>query len=43
MKVDDYNYNVKKPITNTQDFNFNKNLLNEMSAQYGNICYINMK
>ena len=40
---DKVNYKVKKPITNTKDFKFSRNLLNEMSSQYGNICYLNLK
>ncbi len=40
VKLDKFAYKVKDPITNIKDFKFNKNILNEMSSQYGNICYI---
>ena len=43
VNLDKVNYKVKKPITNTKDFKFSRNLLNEMSSQYGNICYLNLK
>ena len=43
INLDKYNYKVKKPITNIKDFKFNKNILGEMSSQYGNICYLKLK
>ena len=43
VNLDKVNYKVKKPIINTKDFKFSRNLLNEMSSQYGNICYLNLK
>ena len=43
INVNKLNYIVKKPITNKKKFKFEKNILNEMSQQYGNICYLNLK
>ena len=41
--VEKFNYRVKDPITSSKEFEFNKKILKEMSLQYGNICYINLK
>ena len=43
MNIRKHKYNVKKPITNINEFKFNKNLIDEMSSQYGNICYLKLK
>lgn len=40
LDLSKYKYIVKKPITNTKEFKFEKKILDEMSSQYGNICYI---
>ena len=43
IKINNKNYKVKNPITNTNEFKFNKNIIEEMSSQYGNICYLKLK
>ena len=43
IKINNKTYKVKNPITNTNEFKFNKNILEEMSSQYGNICYLKLK
>ena len=37
------NYIVKKPITNLKKLKLEKNLINELNAQYSNLCYIKLK
>ena len=43
VDVEKLNYKVKEPIITNKDFEFNKKILKEMSLQYGNICYLNLR
>ena len=43
VDVDKFVYKVKDPITSESEFDFSKKILDEMSLQYGNICYLNLK
>ena len=43
VDVDKFDYKVKDPITSESEFDFSKKILDEMSIQYGNICYLNLK
>ena len=43
VDVDKFVYKVKDPITSESEFDFSKKILDEMSIQYGNICYLNLK
>ena len=43
VDVEKLNYNVSEPITSENEFQFNNKILDEMSLQYGNICYLNLK
>ena len=43
VDVEKLNFNVSEPITSKNEFQFNNKILDEMSLQYGNICYLNLK
>ena len=43
VDVDKLNYKVPEPITTESEFKFDQNILDEMSSQYGNICYLKLK
>ena len=43
INLSNFKYKTKSPITDKSFFKNKKNYLDEMSIQYGNICYIRLK